>query len=106
MTALQVAGFSVRDLKGELDLKPAVASQGMAFDAFSVAAMAKLYNDGWHMSLADLSIVLAKAIPPFQKVSLTQALAGGIASASQAEQPLRFLEPTDHRTRKTFLAGL
>lgn len=90
MTALQMAGFGIYSPEGQLAVKPTGASQGMALGAFSVAAMAKLYNDGWHMSLADLSAVLTKAIPAFQKVSLNETLANGIATASQGEQPLRF----------------
>jgi hypothetical protein len=90
LTALQMAGFGIYSPEGQLAVKPTGASQGMAFGAFSVAAMAKLYNDGWHMSLADLSAVLTKAIPAFQKVSLNETLANGIATASQGEQPLRF----------------
>lgn len=90
LTAFQMAGFSTYAPDGQLAVKPASATQGMAFEAFSVAAMAKLYNDGWHMSLADLSVVLTKAMPAFQKVSLIEILENGIATASRGEQPLRF----------------
>ncbi len=90
LTALQMAGFSIRDPKGELYLKPAGATQGMGLDAFSIASMSKLYNHGWHISLADLGTILSTAIPRFRSISLPEALAGGIAASTRGEQPLRF----------------
>ncbi|HYK92259.1 MAG TPA: hypothetical protein VE398_26090 [Acidobacteriota bacterium] len=90
LTALQMAGFGIRAPGGQLVVKPADASQGMAFDTFSVSAMAKLYNDGWQISLADLSLILGKTVPAFQKVPLSDVLSDGIVKASQGEQPLRF----------------
>lgn len=90
LTGLQLAGFSIRNPQGEISLTPHGASQGMAFDAFSVAAMAKLYSYGWHMSLADLSVVLNKGIPESQKFPVSEILAAGIAASTRGEQPLRF----------------
>jgi len=90
MTVIQMAGFTIRGEDGVISVKPDGATQGMAFDAFSVAAMAKLYNDRWTMSLADLSIVLGKAIPAIQKEDVSGILLKGVASAAQGDQPLRF----------------
>jgi hypothetical protein len=90
LTALQMAGFGVRGGDGRLLVKSGDASQGMAFDSLSVIAMAKLYSDGWQISLADLSLILGKTIPAFQKVALSDVLSDGIVKASQGEQPLRF----------------
>lgn len=90
VAALQMAGFGINARDGSLTVKPAAANQGLAFSADSVASMAKLFNDGWQMSLADLSAVLAKAIPRFEKLPLSEILTEGIVNASQGDQPLRF----------------
>ncbi len=90
LTALQMAGFGIRGPDSQLVVEPPNANQGMAFDTFSVSAMAKLYDDGWQISLADLSLILGKTIPALQKEPLSDILADGIVKASQGNQPLRF----------------
>jgi hypothetical protein len=90
MAALEMAGFGIRNPGGQLIVQPSGASQGMAFDIFSVSAMAKLFNDGWQISLADLSVILSKAIPEYQKLPLSELLADGIVKTTNGDQPLRF----------------
>lgn len=90
VAALQMAGFGINARDGSLTVKPAAANQGLAFSADSVASMAKLFNDGWQMSLGDLSAALAKAIPQYEKLPLSETLTEGIVNASQGDQPLRF----------------
>src|SRR5579863_4448368 len=90
MTALQLSGFGIRSEKGDLLAKLTEQSQGMAFSAFSVAAMAKMYSDGWHISLEDLSLILSKTVPEFGTVPLSDILATGITKTSDGPQPLRF----------------
>jgi len=90
ITAIQVSGFSVRGEDGAIKYKPIGAGQGLAFDAFSVASMAKLYNDGWAISLTDLSVVLGKIIPTLEKQNTSGIFVDSIAKASQGDQPLRF----------------
>jgi hypothetical protein len=90
MTAIQMAGFSIRAKGGTISFVPKGPSQGMAFDTFSVAAMAKLYCDGWAISLADLTVVLGKTVHTLEDAPLNQVLLQGIAKASEGDQPLRF----------------
>ena len=91
LTALQMAGFSVRDPQGELYLKPAGASQGMAFDAFSVAAMSKLYGEGIRLNFSRFGTTLATTLPGFKDVSLAKLLLDGIRTDAQSEKTqLRF----------------
>ncbi len=90
MTAIQMSGFSIRGKDGLIRVAPRGPTQGMAFDAFSVAAIAKLYNDGWAMSLDDLSAVLDKALSGGPKRPITQILLSGITKAAQGDQPVRF----------------
>ena len=90
VTAIQMSGFSIRDTDGKLSVVPKGPSQGLAFDTFTVASMAKLYNDGWSMSLDDLSTVLSKAIPRISKDQFNRILISGITKSVQGDQPVRF----------------
>lgn len=90
MGAIEMAGFSILGEDGAIKFKPSAQSQGLAFDAFSVAAMAKLYSDGWALSLTDLGAVLGKAIPSFEKQDASAFLLRGISRAAEGDQPLRF----------------
>jgi hypothetical protein len=90
MTALRMAGFTIRGKDGSLLLKPGDAGQGMALDAWQVAAMAKLYDEHWQLSLADLSEILTKCLPELRKADLNNSLLHGINSSAQGNQPLRF----------------
>ena len=90
ITALQLAGFSIRSNNGSITHRPVNSSQGMVFDAWQVAAMAKLYDEHWQLSLDDLSVVLTKCIPELGKLPLNDLFLKGIADSSQGSQPLRF----------------
>ena len=90
ITALQMSGFSVRAKNGDLLPNPTTTSQGMALDAWQVAAMAKLYGQHWHMSAADLTTVVQKLLPGLGKAPVSDMLLSGIAQSAQGPQPLRF----------------
>lgn len=91
MTAIQMSGFSIRGKDGAIAVKPIGPSQGMAYDALSIAAMAKLYNDGWAMSFDDLATVLSKTITATENnETLSHVLLSGISRAAQGDQPVRF----------------
>jgi hypothetical protein len=90
LTALQMSGFSIYSTDGRLSVVPKGPSQGLAFDTFTVASMAKLYSDGWSMSLDDLSAVLSKAIPNISKDRFDRILMSGITKSAQGDQPIRF----------------
>jgi hypothetical protein len=89
ITAIQSSGFAIRQ-DGSLLPPSNEASQGMAFDAWQVAAMAKLYDEDWHITVNDLSVILQKCFPEFNTVQLGDALLQGITNATQKKQPLRF----------------
>ena len=90
MTALQMAGLSIRGKDGNMLLQPATRGQGMALDEWEVAAIAKLYGRGTEMSLADLGVVLSRIIPGIEKPSTAKLLTEAITHASGGAQPLRF----------------
>jgi hypothetical protein len=89
MTALQMAGFAIRNRDGSL-LKPAGASQGLAFEAWEVAAIGKLYGAHWQISLDDVQAALERIMPELHQAPFGALFLKGIASSAQGEQPLRF----------------
>ena len=91
LTALQLAGFTVRGTDGKVALSPAGPNQGIALDAWQVAAMAKLYGNGAEITLADLGAVLGKLFPGTEKLSITDLMAESIRSAEAGRRPSRFL---------------
>jgi hypothetical protein len=91
LTAIQMAGFSVRDAKGDSLLKPIGANQGMAYDAFSVAGLAKLYGEGVRVNFARFCSTLAGTVPGFKDVPLANLLLASIRADAQGDKPqLRF----------------
>jgi hypothetical protein len=91
ITALQLAGFSIRGRDGKIQSEPIGKSQGIALDAWQVAAMAKLYGNGAELTLADLGAITGKALPDSEKVPVANLLAESIKNASAGRQPSRFL---------------
>lgn len=91
LTALQLAGFSIRGKDGKITHQPTGPSQGIALDAWQVAAMAKLYGNGAALTLTDLGVVLSKMFPSAEKVPITDLLIGSIRSAAAGEKHSRFL---------------
>jgi hypothetical protein len=91
LRGLQMAGFSVRHktVKGFVVQADKGSDQGMAFPAWEVAAMAKLYDEEWTISLDDFWVVLTKCLPQFRKVSLQDQFLRAISNSSQGAQPLR-----------------
>ena len=90
MSALQLAGLTIRAKNGSILLRPLDSGQGMAFDAWEVASMAKLYDEHWALSLGDFTVVLSKVLPPLSKVSFNDLFLKRIEASAQGEQPLRF----------------
>jgi len=91
VTALYAAGFVIRRPDGQIDgaSRPA---HGLVIDAWQVAAMAKLYSDGYSVPLDRLGAAFAKNVPEFKDLPLATMLADGIRTDSQlTEDPqLRF----------------
>ena len=89
--ALKMAGFNIRTQDGSVLVGEKNAGQGIAFDDWEVAAMAKLYGDGFHISLADLSSTFTETMPGFKKVPLSDLLLQGIRTDVDCKKPeLRF----------------
>jgi hypothetical protein len=91
LTALQMAGFSIRGTEGKIEGQPTGPSQGIALNAWQVAAMAKLYGNGANLTLADVGAILDKLFLGAEKVPITDLLVESIRSASKGRKPSRFL---------------
>jgi hypothetical protein len=94
ITGLQMSGLNVRAKSGELLRNPTTASQGMAFDSWQVAAMAKLYGENWHMSASDLATVVQKLLLGLGEAPVS---AGGrCKSVRPAKKIRRMLDPASY----------
>jgi hypothetical protein len=92
LRAIQMSGYSVRQKvgKGFLVQADKGSNQGMAFQAWEVAAMAKLYDENWNISLEDFRAILTKFLPQLSKLSFRDQFLNPIVASSQGPQPLRF----------------
>ncbi len=86
LTAILTAGFGLRDQDGSV-LQTVQPGQGLVFDAWEIAAMAKMYGEGRSVQLVYLSDGL-KSIPELKSVLLDSILLNGIRKHAQGEQPL------------------
>ena len=89
MTALQISGFSIRGEGGMNNVEAVKPGQGIVFDAWEVAAMAKLYGDGMQIKLADLSTAFSSQIVPLKDAHVAALLVDGIRTAAQGNQPAK-----------------
>lgn len=85
--AILAAGFSVRDEDGALThtVNP---GQGLTFDAWELAAAAKMYGEGRNVELAYLAEGL-RSIPELKQVRLDRVLLEGIRTHANGDHPLR-----------------
>ncbi|HEX2271579.1 MAG TPA: hypothetical protein VHH35_18685, partial [Pyrinomonadaceae bacterium] len=85
--AILAAGFAVRDDEGGVThtVEP---GQGLTFDAWEVAAIAKMYGEGRDVELVYLTEGL-RSIPELKQVSLDRVLLDGIRAHAQGDHPLR-----------------
>ena len=91
LTALQMAGFSVRGDDGSLAFESVKPGQGIMIDAWEVAALAKLFGDGMQIRLTALSNSFASAIPSLKKAPVADLLLEGLRHAAKSDQPaMRF----------------
>jgi hypothetical protein len=86
LTAIRMSGISVRGDNGSLALESVKQGQGIYFDAWEVAAMAKLFGEGMQVKLVDLSNALSTTLPPFKGVAATM-FVDGIQAAAQGNSP-------------------
>lgn len=89
LTAITAAGIGVRDSEGNVTqtLRP---GQGLVFEAWEIAAMAKMFGESRTVQLSQLSDAL-KTIPELKQAPLEKILIEGIRKHAQGNQPaLRF----------------
>ena len=91
LTAVQMSGFSVRGDDGGLAYDSVKPGQGIVIDAWEVAALSKLFGDGMHIKLTDLSGAFASAFPSLKNAPVANLLVDGLRRAAQGNQPaMRF----------------
>ncbi|MBA3631656.1 MAG: hypothetical protein H0W58_02410 [Acidobacteria bacterium] len=86
LTAILTAGFGLRDRDGSV-LQTVQPGQGLAFNAWEVAAMAKMYGESRSVQLTYLTDGL-KSIPELKQTPLDTVLLDGIRKHAQGDQPL------------------
>ena len=89
LTAITTAGFVVRGENGTVKqtIQP---GQGLSFEAWEVAAMAKMYGEGRSVELTSFADAL-RSIPELKQAPLEKILLDGIRKHAQGERPeLRF----------------
>lgn len=86
LTALLTAGFGLRDRDGSV-LQTVQPGQGLAFDGWEVAAMAKMYGEGKEQPLAHLSDGL-RSMPELKDLQLDAVLVEGIRKHARGDNPL------------------
>lgn len=91
LTAVQMSGFSVRGDDGSLAYESVKPGQGILIDAWEVAALAKLFGDGLHIKLTDLSNAFSTTMPPLKNAPVDKLFLQGLRGAAQGNQPaMRF----------------
>ena len=86
LAAIMNAGFAIRDADGSIT-QTVDPGQGLVFDAWEVAAMAKNYGEGKTTTLKYLADGL-KSIPALKVAPLDQILLQGIRDHAKGNQPL------------------
>jgi hypothetical protein len=84
--AILASGYGVRDSDGSV-LQTTEQKQGLAFNAWEVAATAKLYGQGYGVTLGHLSDAFTRNVPAFKDVPLANALLEGIRAGAKSAQP-------------------
>jgi len=91
VSAFKAAGFSILAEDGSELVGARNAGQGIGFESWEIASIAKLYGDEMHITLADLSQTFSQTLPGFKKLPLSKLLLEGIQADSESKKPeLRF----------------
>ena len=85
--AILAAGFAVRDEDGGLT-HTVDRGQGLTFDAWELAAAAKMYGEGRDVDLSYLTEGL-RSIPELKQLALDRVLLEGIRTHARGDHPLR-----------------
>jgi hypothetical protein len=62
LTALRASGFAIRGKDGKVQFRPTANTQGLAFDAWEVQALARLVSQGTAWELTEVGTTLASAL--------------------------------------------
>jgi hypothetical protein len=89
LAALMTAGFGIRDNEGAVT-QTVDPGQGLIFEAWEIAAMAKMYGEGRTVELSYLTGAL-KSVPELKEAPLEQIILDGIRKQASSRHPeLRF----------------
>lgn len=89
LTALMTAGFGIRDTDGGVT-QTVQPGQGLVFEAWEVAAMAKMYGERRTVAISYLCDTI-RSVPELKEAPLEKILIDGIRKQAVSDQPeLRF----------------
>ena len=89
LTALMTAGFGVRDSDGAVT-QTVEPGQGLVFEAWEIASMAKMYGERRTVELAELSAGL-KSVPELKEAPFEKIILNGIRKHAVSQHPeMRF----------------
>lgn len=84
--ALLASGYSVRERDGAV-LQTTERGQGLAFEWWEVAAISKLYGEGYGAGLSHLSDSFTRNVAELRGVALAVELLEGVRRAAQSDHP-------------------
>lgn len=89
--AILAAGFGVREPDGSV-MQTTERGQGLAFDAWEIAAASKLYGEGYGLTLKYLGDAFNLALPELKDPPVAVMMLGDIRDGAASEHPaVRFL---------------
>jgi len=88
VAAVLASGYAVRGDDNQITRTvPADQSQGLALDAWMIAASAKLYGNGYGIGLDRLASALAQGLPALKGADVSALVLAGIRDAAKSDQP-------------------
>ena len=84
--AVLASGYAVRERDGAV-LQTTESGQGLAFEWWQVAAISKLYGDGYGVGLGHLSDSFTRNVAELKGVALAAELVAGVRKAAQSNHP-------------------
>ena len=88
VAAVLASGYAVRGDDNQIARTVATdQSQGLALDAWMIAATAKLYGSGYGIGLDRLASALAQGMPALKGADVSALILSGIRDAAKSDQP-------------------
>ena len=84
--AILASGYGVRENDGSI-LQTTQRGQGIAFDAWEIAAISKLYGEGYGVTLEHLSDSFTQSVPEFRGIPLANMLLEGLRTGANSDHP-------------------